>query len=270
VPDAPVGSLEEMLELGLNHEALIPILERSTAPTARETDAYREALAKREPLRRAVVALMDAQALDVLVYPTIRTVASIVGEPQRGSNCQLSASTGLPAISLPAGWSSGVPVGMELLGRAFADADLVALAYAFEQASDLRRPPAATPALVRDAAPEPRSATVRVAGQGRDAHEVVARFDYDPVLGTLAWDVVVSGAAAPDVHAVVLRHREADGAAVVARLTGPGITAGRGTLELDDEMRARLEDGELEMVAVTRARPLGGGGVQVLLAGGSQ
>ena len=269
VPDAPVASLEEMLGLGLNHAALIPILERSTAPPIRETDAYLEALAKREPLRDAVVALMDTHDLDVLVYPTIRTVASIVGEPQRGSNCQLSATTGLPAISLPAGWSDGVPVGVELLGRPLADADLVALAYAFEQASDLRRPPPTTPALVRGAPPAPRRTTVRAGGEGgRGAAEVVARFEYDPVLGTLAWDVQVAGAVASDVHAVVLRQGDADGAAaVVARLTGPGVTADRGTLELDAEMRTGLEAGELELVLVTGGGPLATSGSVIDLGG---
>jgi amidase len=256
VPDAPVGSLEEMLELGLNHEALVPILERSTAPTARDTDAYREALARRGPLRDAVVALMDAHDLDALAYPTIRTVASIVGEPQRGSNCQLSATTGLPAISLPAGWSAGVPVGLELLGRAFADAELVSLAYAFEQASGLRRPPAVTPALAGEASPARRSTTVSV--YGTEAAEATVRIDYDRVLGALAYDVRVTGAAPSDVYAVVLRQSGTDLAGtVVARLTGPGVTAGRGTLALDAEGRARLESGQLEVVLVTRDSPRG-------------
>ena len=261
VPDAPVASLEEMLELGLNHEALVPILERSTSPVARDTEAYREALAKREPLRNAVVALMDARDLDALVYPTIRTVANTIGEPQRGSNCQLSASTGLPAISLPGGWSDGVPVGLELLGRSFADADLVGLAYAFEQASDLRRVPTPTPPLVRGAPPAPRSTTVRAGGPGPDAAQALVRFEYDPVLGTLAYDVRISGAAPADVYAVVLQRGGADGArAVVAQLTGPGVTADRSTLVLDEAMRERLEAGTLELVLVTRDAPHGTSG----------
>ena len=256
VPHAPVGSLEEMLELGLNHEALMPILQRSTTPTERDSEAYRAALAKRGPLRDAAVALMDAHDLDALVYPTIRTVASTIGTPQRGSNCQLSATTGMPAISLPAGWSSGVPVGVELLGRPFADAELVALAYAFEQASDLRRAPQATPALVGDAPPTARSTTVRVVGP--DAAAALVRFDFDPVLGTLAYDVRISGAAPSDVHAVVLRQRDADGdRSVAAQLTGPGVMADQGTLALDEEVRTQLVSGALELVLVTRAQPTG-------------
>src|SRR5690606_37552449 len=96
-----------------------------------------------------------------LAYPTIRTVAGVVGEPQRGSNCQLSAATGMPALSVPAGWSRDLPVGIELLGRPFDDARLLALGYALEQALPQRRPPASTPPLARGLAPAPRAASVR-------------------------------------------------------------------------------------------------------------
>jgi hypothetical protein len=90
--------------------------------------------------------------------------------------------------------------------------------------------------------------------------------EYDPVLGTLAWDVQVAGTAPSDVYAVVLRHANEDGGwSVVARLTGPGVTAERGTLALDGEMRARLEASELHVALATRADPFGAQGVQVSL-----
>jgi Asp-tRNA(Asn)/Glu-tRNA(Gln) amidotransferase A subunit family amidase len=266
VPDAPVSSLEEMLERGLNHAALVPILDRSTAPASRDTEAYRDALAKRGPLRDAVVAAMDARGVDALVYPTIRTVPNQIGEPQRGSNCQLSATSGLPAISFPAGWSGGLPVGVELLARPFADARLVGIAYAFEQADGQRRAPAVTPPLAGDAPPAPITATVGVTGSGARPARADVRFELDPVLGTLSYDVLVSGVAASDVFAVVLRRTDAEGRpSVVARLTGPGVTADRGSLGLDEEMRARLEAGEVSLVLVTREDPFGteGGPVRI-------
>jgi Asp-tRNA(Asn)/Glu-tRNA(Gln) amidotransferase A subunit family amidase len=271
VPGAPVASLEQMLEKGLNHEALVPTLERSTTPESRDSDAYRRALAKREPLRNAVVAALDAGDLDALVYPTIRSVANLAGEPQRGSNCQISASTGLPAISVPAGFFGDLPVGVELLGRPFDDARLVALAYALEQGTESRRAPRTVPPLVAGRAPGPVTTTVQVggggagAGSGASGHARVA-LEYDPVLGTLAWDVQVAGTAPSDVYAVVLRHANEDGGwSVVARLTGPGVTAERGTLALDGEMRARLEASELHVALATRADPFGAQGVQVSL-----
>jgi Asp-tRNA(Asn)/Glu-tRNA(Gln) amidotransferase A subunit family amidase len=258
VPNPPVRSLEEMLERGLNHEALVPTLERSTAPASRDTPAYREALAKRRPLRDAVVAAMDAQGVDALAYPTIRTVANTIGEPQRGSNCQLSATTGLPAISLPAGWSSDMPVGVELLGRPFADGRLVAIAYALEQANDPRRTPPTTPPLVAGAPPAPSTATVSLGGSGTLSPQAVVVVEYDSVLGTLSYDVRVSGAAAADVYGVVLRHTNEDGgSSVVARLTGPSVTMERGVITVDRALRGRLEAGSLVAVLVTRDAPWG-------------
>jgi hypothetical protein len=99
---------------------------------------------------------------------------------------------------------------------------------------------------------------VRAGGSGPDAAQAVALLEHDPVLGTLTYDVRVTGAAPADVHAVVLR-RATDGQrpAVVARLTGPGVTADRGTLALSADVRARLEAGELELVLVTRDDPGG-------------
>ena len=266
VPNPPVRTLEEMLDHGLNHEALVPTLRRSTAPETRNTPAYRDALAKRAPLARAVVAAMDAHSVDALAYPTIRMVAATIGEPQRGSNCQLSASTGLPTLSAPAGFSGGMPVGVELLGRALDDARLLGFAYALEQATDQRRAPLTTPALVGGAAPGPLMTTVNVGGPASRVAEAEARFEYDPVLGTLAYDVLISGVSASDVYALVLRHADEQGRwSVAARLTGPGVTADRGTLALDERMRARLERGALYLELSTRDSPFGTARSQVLL-----
>src|SRR6185503_579995 len=78
----------------------------------------------------------------------------LIGESQSGSNCQLSASSGLPALALPAGTTTdGLPIGLELLGRAFDEAKLLALGFAFEQASHPRKAPFSTPALVAGHAP---------------------------------------------------------------------------------------------------------------------
>lgn len=255
LPDAPVGSLEEMLELGLNHEAVVPILRRAVAPGERDTEAYRAALAKRGPLRDAVVALMNAESLDALIYPTIRRIAARVGESQTGSNCQLSASTGLPALSAQAGWSQGLPVGIELLGRPFEDAHLLALAYSLETSFESRRVPSTTPPLVDGAAPERRRFTVRASG-GTAA--IRAQFEYDRTLGTLAYEVEAEGVPPQDVHGVVLRYEDAEGrGSVVARLVRPGAVAGSGSLSLDADTRERLERGALQLELLTRTAPLG-------------
>ncbi len=256
VPDAPVHSLDEMLALGLNHEAVVPILRRAAASPSRDTEGYRAALAKRGPLRDAVVSLMNAESLDAVVYPTIRRIAAPVGEPQAGSNCQLSASTGLPALSAPAGWSQGMPVGIELLGRPFEDAHLLALAYALESAADNRRAPATTPPLVDGAAPAPERFTADASG--RAGVGLRARFDYDRALGSLSFDVEATGVSAEDVHGIVLRYEDERGrGSVMARLVRPGTLTGAGSLTLDAAGGARLDGGALSVVLLTRAEPLG-------------
>ena len=88
---------------------------------------------------------MARHDLDALAYPTIRQVAAPIGQEQFGTNCRLSANSGLPAISVPAGFAEGMPVGLELLAEPWAEQKLLNLAYSVEQAHSYRRLPAATP-----------------------------------------------------------------------------------------------------------------------------
>jgi Asp-tRNA(Asn)/Glu-tRNA(Gln) amidotransferase A subunit family amidase len=144
----PVGSLDEILTSGLYHNAVDGVLRRANEVESRDPDTYRAALAKREAAARAIADLMARRGITALAYPTIRRKPAPVGEAQAGSNCQLSATTGLPAISIPAGFTAdGLPVGMELLGPAFSEPTLLRIAYAYERVVNPRRPPPATPAL---------------------------------------------------------------------------------------------------------------------------
>ena len=91
---------------------------------------------------------MNDRGVTAFVYPTLRRKPAVIGQPQGGSNCQLSATTGLPAISMPAGFTSdGLPVGMDLLGRPWSEPTLLKVAYAYERLAAPRRPPKTTPPL---------------------------------------------------------------------------------------------------------------------------
>src|SRR5262249_60132627 len=104
---------------------------------------YRTVLERQAQLRERLVRTLDEQQLIALVYPTVRRTAAKIGDQQSGGNCAASAATGLPAITVPAGFADdGMPVGVEFLGRTFAAPDLLKLAYAFEAATHARRPPA--------------------------------------------------------------------------------------------------------------------------------
>lgn len=147
-PSAPVATLDELLETGLVHPEVAPVLQAAVAQPIRESDAYRGALANRERIRASLEGAIEAHSLDALAYPPILRVAGPLGEPQTGSNAHAAANSGLPAISVPAGHdASGHPVGLEFLGRAFSDETLVSVAAAVERVLDARRPPGATPTL---------------------------------------------------------------------------------------------------------------------------
>ena len=62
----------------------------------------------------------------------------------RGYNRQLVAPpTGLPAETVPMGYSNGnLPAGLQILGRSYSEGRLYGLAYAYEQATQHRVPPA--------------------------------------------------------------------------------------------------------------------------------
>jgi len=147
-PSAPVRSLKEILDSGNYHPAIESRLLRRQESPPPDTQEYLEQLLKRTSLKQAILLVMAEHDLDALAYPTIRRVAAPIGEDQQGSNGCLSANSGLPAITVPAGFTEeGLAVGLELLGRAWSEARLIGLAYAFEQVTQHRRPPTSTPSL---------------------------------------------------------------------------------------------------------------------------
>ena len=155
-PNAPVKSLGEIIDRGLHHAELDATFRLRNQPEKRETEHYRQAMIKRRALRAAVLATLEEQRIDALAYPTLRRKPALIGEAQGGTNCQLSATTGLPAIAMPAGFSTdGLPIALELLGGAWEEAKLLKYAFAWEQATKPRRPPFSTPPLVKGVAPAP-------------------------------------------------------------------------------------------------------------------
>ena len=250
VPDAPVRSLGEILERGLYHEALEATFRRRNAAAPHDTTIARIHV-RRAALHDAVVRYMDAQRLTAIVYPTVRRKPAPIGEAQRGANCQLSASTGMPSLSAPAGFTAdSLPVGMELMGRRFDDARLLSLAFAWEQLAKPRRAPRTTPRLLVSRAPEPIAFPVTVTSErGATAHAVLA---WDPARSALAYDVTVSAIPPELLHAVVLRRNGTRGSsAIVHHLAGPRQIRVAGELTLSPAQQRELEDGVLELALHT-------------------
>jgi Asp-tRNA(Asn)/Glu-tRNA(Gln) amidotransferase A subunit family amidase len=247
-PSAKVRSAADILARGLHHTTLGNRLRTIDSAQALETEAHRAALARQKLVRDVALSVLETMRLDALIYPTMRQKPTLVGEPQTGITCQLSAHTGLPALTAPAGYTrDGLPVGIEFLGRAFADARLVALAYSFEQSGPRRRAPVTTPPLVNGRAPMP--VTFEVVA-GRPPVAARARFAYNTARSELSYDVRVTGAPAEQVLAVVLRSGSAEQPGpIMQRLVGPGITTGSGTISLTGADRDQLLAERLSLAA---------------------
>jgi len=65
-------------------------------------------------------------------------------------NSSLSAVSGYPRITVPAGFIRDLPVGLSIMGPAWSEAKLLGLAYAFEQENPVRRAPAFIPSVIVD------------------------------------------------------------------------------------------------------------------------
>jgi amidase len=109
--------------------------------------AYKKALKKCRLLSRAqgIDAVMTRHRLDALVAPTGNPawpIDVVNGDHFTGSVTTPAAVAGYPHITVPGGYVYGLPVGVSFFGRAWSEARLLGLGYAFEQATRHRHPPA--------------------------------------------------------------------------------------------------------------------------------
>jgi aspartyl-tRNA(Asn)/glutamyl-tRNA(Gln) amidotransferase subunit A len=97
--------------------------------------------------------------LDAVVVPTTPFVATVIGTEEVSANGETEKVragllrlnrpanfAGLPSISIPCGFtSSGLPVGLQIIGQSWQEKKTLQIAHAFENAHDyqLRRPPLA-------------------------------------------------------------------------------------------------------------------------------
>jgi Asp-tRNA(Asn)/Glu-tRNA(Gln) amidotransferase A subunit family amidase len=145
----PVHSLEEIIASGKFHESVRGRLEQAqrSTPEGPDSDACKADAAYSEAFGAAVTKTMDDLKLDAFVYPTWSQPPQLIGsvnQQRAGDNSQVfSPTSGFPAINIPMGYSRGdtLPCGMTIFGRAWSEATLIKLAYAYEQATHHRRPP---------------------------------------------------------------------------------------------------------------------------------
>jgi amidase len=251
-PNAPVKSLPDIMKLGLYDDSMERSLTTRANVEKRDTDEYRRALVKRDAIRNAVVSAMDEHRLVSLLYPTLRRKPARIGDAQGGTNCALSANSGLPALSVPAGYTEdGLPIGIDLLGREWSESDLLKVAYDWERRGP-RFTPFSTPPLVNGTRKAP--ITFEAAAEG-----LRGRFTWDETTAELTYDVNVSGIKPEDVRLIAL-HRAGDedkSRGVLLRVIEPGLLTGRGSIVLRYPYRVELTAGKLYLQAYTRQHPTG-------------
>jgi Asp-tRNA(Asn)/Glu-tRNA(Gln) amidotransferase A subunit family amidase len=150
----PMKTLTAIIESGRYHPSNQRRLETADRGPENGPDspACKADAEYREKVGAAVLATMDKLKLDAFVYPTWSNPPRLIGDMNtpHGDNSQFySPTTGFPAINVPMGYSRGgtLPAGMTIYGRPWDEARLIKLAYAYEQATHHRHPPASTPPL---------------------------------------------------------------------------------------------------------------------------
>ena len=150
-PGDKVLTLEDLLASG----KLAPVSARRVEDALRPVpagaaleEATRRFIAGREQFRQLLVDVMEQHKLDAILYPAnqARPHTHEGGLERYGSEpgtCEESAATGLPQVTVPAGFIGGgrYPMGVSLLGRMWDDRRLLELAAAYERATHHRRPP---------------------------------------------------------------------------------------------------------------------------------
>lgn len=239
-----VAGLAEIVDLGLYHQAVFGQLNRSR-DAERDESAYQQALATRGELRAVVEQVFEENELDAIVYPTIAQIPVFIGDSQPGNNCSIAANSGLPALSIPAGFSdSGLPVGMELLAGFLQDERLLSIGHAIESGYPQRQAPAVAPALEGGAPPPARIGAVATGEE--DGFAIIGEIRFEPSLNLLEWNLQISEDGLLRTQALGLVFGEPS-APVSVNLIGPELfdrprAMASGSIFLSPRLRAALEN----------------------------
>jgi amidase len=157
-PTAPVHSLADLIAFNERERAReMPFFGQETfinslARGPLTAEVYRRAVAVCRERARAqgIDAVLTRLRLDALVAPTgspAWPIDLINGDHFLGASSTPAAVAGYPSITVPAGMVEGLPVGISFIGTAWSEPRLIALAYAYEQATKRRQPPRFLPTL---------------------------------------------------------------------------------------------------------------------------
>jgi amidase len=157
-PTAPVKSLADIIAFNEKDKAReMPWFAQEIMLQAEKkgpltSKKYLDALARNHRMSRTegIDAVMNKHRLDAIVAPTGNPAWPtdlVNGDHFTGGSSTPAAVAGYPNINVPAGYASGLPVGISFFGRAWSEPKLIAIAFAYEQATRHRAAPKFIPSL---------------------------------------------------------------------------------------------------------------------------
>ena len=122
------------------------IFEQAQAKGPLSDAAYLKARteARRLAGRDGLLATLDRQKLDAIVAPAMAPTwptDHVLGDHFVGAGYGMAAVAGTPSLTVPMGETSGLPLGLAFMSRAYTEAELLAWGFAFEQRTKARKPP---------------------------------------------------------------------------------------------------------------------------------
>jgi len=148
---APVQSLAEVIVYNdANAKVVMPIfgqeiLIESDAKGPLTDEAYLAALETSKNISQSAIdELLAEHELDALISPTngpAWLIDHINGDSFGIGSSSLAAISGYPSITVPAGFVSGLPIGLTFVAKPWNEKQLIEIAYAFEQTAGVRKPP---------------------------------------------------------------------------------------------------------------------------------
>jgi amidase len=157
---SPHQSLEALIAYNkANAERVMPFFgqeifeqAQTKGPLTDQTYVKARDEARRLAGKEGLIAALDANKLDAIIAPTLTPswpTDLMLGDHFIGAynGLSMAAVAGTPSITVPMGDAHGLPLGLTFMARPYAEGELIALAYAFEQATKARKTPQFTPTL---------------------------------------------------------------------------------------------------------------------------